>query len=185
MKFFRHSDLAGKHSFLSPSSPAWVNYEDDKLDRVYVAHLAAQRGVAMHELASSLINLGVKLPDVEKTINMYVNDGIGYRMKTEVVLFYSANCYGQVDAIAFRKNILRISDLKTGRSATSMAQLKVYAALFCLEYRYNPFDIQVELRIYQSDSVKLEVGDPDEIMHIMEKIKSFDKRITQIREEAE
>jgi hypothetical protein len=114
---------------------------------------------------------------------MYVNDALGYKMKPEQVLYYSENCFGTPDAISFRKNTLRIHDLKTGVTLTSEKQLEVYAALFCLEYKYKPFDITIELRIYQNDEVRIYDVDPTVITYIMDKIISFDKRIAAIRQE--
>lgn len=181
MIFNEHSNLTGLHAFLSASKYHWINYDEDKLDRVYTQAMAAQRGTELHALASELIRLGVKLPRSTKTLNAYVNDAIGFRMKPEQVLFYSENCFGTVDAIGFRKNKLQISDLKTGVNPASVKQLEVYAALFCLEYRYKPFDIDIELRIYQNDEIKLFEADPDVIMHIADKIISFDKRIRSMR----
>ena len=185
MIFSRHLNLAGKHAFLAPSKYAWMNYDDDKMDRVFFTALAAQRGTELHALAHELIRLGVKLPRMSKTLNLYVNDGIGFRMTPEQPLFFSENCFGTADAISFRRNVLRISDLKTGVSPTSEHQLEVYAALFCLEYKFKPFEIQTELRIYQSDECRIYEADPDILNHVMEKIKFFDKRIKALRMETE
>jgi hypothetical protein len=146
MNFNTHSNLVGRHAFLSPSNYHWINYDEDKLDRVFFMQLAAQRGVELHSLGHQLIRLGVKLPTTRKTLNMYVNDAIGYRMTPEQSLYYSDNCFGTADAIGFRANRLRIHDLKTGLTEASMHQLEVYAALFCLEYRFKPFEIAIELR---------------------------------------
>lgn len=184
MNFNRHFELAGKHAFLSPSKPAWTNYDEEKLERVFFASLAAQRGTELHALAHNMIRLGVTLPRTAKSLNMYVNDAIGYRMTPEQPLYYSENAYGTADAIAFRKNMLRISDLKTGVSPTSEHQLEVYAALFCLEYGFKPFEISTELRIYQADEIRIYDADPDVIFHIMDCIKSFDRRIKAMRQEA-
>lgn len=184
MNFNVHSNLVGQHAFLSASKYHWVNYDDDKLDAAYIAALAARRGTELHELAHNLIRLGVKLPKTPTTLNMYVNDALGYRMTPEQVLYFSDNCFGTADAIAFRRNKLRIHDLKTGVTPTSEKQLEVYAALFCLEYRFKPFDIQMELRIYQNDEVRIYEGDPDTIAHIMDRIITFDRRINEIRREA-
>jgi hypothetical protein len=182
--FNRHTNLIGSHSFLSPSNNAWVNYDEDKLDRAYVSALAAKRGTDLHNLARDLIRLGVKLPSSSKTLNLYVNDAIGYRMTPEQMLYYSPNCFGTTDTISFRRSMLRIHDLKTGITPSSPVQVKVYAALFCLEYRMRPFDIKMELRLYQSDDIHVVEPDPDEIFHIMDRIVTFDKRINAIREEA-
>lgn len=182
MLFNRHLHLADRHSFLSPSKPSWLNYDDDKLDRVFYASEQARRGTRLHAVASELISLGERLPRTERTLNMYVNDAIGYRLTPEQPLYYSENCFGTADACGFRNNKLRISDLKTGVLEATMKQLEIYAALFCLEYRFRPFDIEMELRIYQNDAVKMQIPDPDDIFHIMEIIKLHDKRIELLKE---
>lgn len=183
MRFNQHSLLEGKHAFLSASKGSWVNYDDDKLERVYKSSLAAQKGTDLHKLANDLIRLGVPLRETQTTMNMYVNDGIGFRMTPEVLLVYSPNCFGTTDTISFRKNLLRIHDLKTGLRLSSVRQLEIYAALFCLEYMYKPHEIDINLRIYQNDEIKEFEGDPDVIAHIMDKIKTFDRRLNEIREE--
>ena len=182
MKFNHHPSLEGVHAFLSPSKYSWVNYDNEKLDSVYSNWRASQQGTELHELAAKLIKLGVKLPKVNKTLNMYVNDGIGFRMSTEVCLFYSINAFGTADAISFRNKLLRIHDLKNGRTPASIKQLEVYAALFCLEYGFNPRDIEIELRLYQLDEVLVETPTPEDIFFIMERIVVFDKRINELKE---
>lgn len=184
MLFNKHSNLIGQHAFLSPSKYHWINYDDEKLDATFISALAAKRGTELHAFAHEAIRLGIKLPASKKTLNMYVNDAIGYRMTPEQILYYSENAFGSSDTIAFRRGTLRIHDLKTGVTPCSVHQLEVYAALFCLEYRYKPFEIQTELRIYQNDEVRVYDADPDVITHIMDKIVTFDKRINQIRLEA-
>ena len=185
MLFNMHSNLAGQHAFLSASKYHWINYDDEKLDATYIASLAAKRGSEIHAFAHEAIRLGIKLPSSKKTINMYVNDAIGYRMSPEQILYYSDNAFGTADAICFRRSTLRIHDLKTGVIPCSVHQLEVYAALFCLEYQFKPFNIQTELRIYQNDEVQVYDADPDVITHIMSKIVTFDKRINAIRMEAQ
>lgn len=139
----------------------------------------------MHDLAARLIKLGVKLPDTAQTINQYVNDCIGYRMTPEQVFRYSDNCFGTADAAGFRVNRLRVFDLKTGVTEATMTQLKIYVALFCLEYKFNPLNIEMETRIYQNDAVVVEEPTADEIFHIMDKIISHDKIINDLRGEVE
>lgn len=124
----------------------------------------------------------VKLPRTPKTINMYVNDAIGYRMKTEQVLYYSPNAFGTADTIKFSDGLLRIHDLKTGTSRASFKQLEVYAALFCLEYKKTPGDIRYELRIYKDDDRYVHVPELDDIVHIIDRIKYFDGRINELEE---
>lgn len=180
MHFNDHSAIKGLHAFLSPSSYHWINYSDEKLEERIVTSMAARRGTELHEFASEAIRLGIKLPKTQATLNSYVNDSIGYRMEQEQTLFYSVNCFGTADAIAFRKNKLRVHDLKTGVTPASGKQLLVYAALFCLEYGYKPFDISYDLRIYQNNEVVNVEVDPAEIAHIMDKIITFDKRIAEL-----
>lgn len=108
----------------------------------------------------------------------YVNDSVGWRMDPEVVLYYSDIFFGTCDTIAFdeREKILRINDLKNGSSPASMDQLMQYAALFCLEYgpllRFRPEDISYELRIYQSGEIQECFPNPDEVVYVIESMKS-------------
>ena len=132
-------------------------------------------------MAHEMIEMGVRLPKTNKTLNLYVNDAIGFKMHTEVVLYYSENCFGTADTIAFRNKVLRIHDYKSGISAASITQLMIYAALFCLEYNVKPIDIEIELRIYQSDEVSVYTPASEEIYNIMDKIVEADKRIDQLK----
>ena len=183
MNFNSHSDLIGRHAFLSASNYHWLNYDQEKLATVYQNAQAARRGTELHEFAHRAENLGIKLPRSNKTLNMYVNDAIGYRMTTEQILYYSDNSYGTTDAIAFRKAFLRIHDLKTGLIPGSMHQLEIYAALFCLEYGIKPGEIEMELRIYQSDEILVSVPELDVIAHIMSKIVVFDRFLESLKAE--
>lgn len=183
MRFNAHSDLEGHHAFLSASKYHWIRYDDDKLARSYVTATAAARGTELHEFAAMAIRLGQTMPRTKKTINMYVNDGIGFLMQSEVVLYYSPNAFGTVDTISFRKNVLRISDLKNGESRVSFDQLKIYVAFFCLEYLVRPSDIKIELRIYQNNEILYMEPELDEIVHIMDRIITFDRLIKRLREE--
>lgn len=182
MIFNQHSGLAGKHAFLSPSNYSWLNYNDQKLEARFYTVMAAQRGTDIHALAHEAIRLGIKLSRSNQALSTYVNDAIGYKMVCEQILFYSDNCFGTADTISFRRNKLRIHDLKTGITATSEKQLEVYAALFCLEYGVDPFDIEIELRIYQRDEIRIFDPPPEAIYNIMETIIDFDKQIEIIKE---
>lgn len=184
MRFNDHSALKGLHAFLSPSQYHWLNYDEDKLAFRYTTAMAAQRGTELHEFASEAIRLGIKLPRTTQTLNMYVNDAIGYRMTPEQPLVYSENCFGTADAITFtNRKLLRIHDLKTGTTKTSELQLYVYAAIFCLEYGYKPFEIDYDLRIYQNDEVRKYVPTPEEIVHVIDRIVTFDKLIKKLKAE--
>lgn len=183
MNFNGHSNLEGQHAFLGASKYHWINYDEAKVVDVYSNFLAAQKGTVLHEFAAQCIRLGQRLPKSQKTLNMYVNDAIGYRMTPEQVLFYSENCFGTTDAIAFRNNLLRIHDFKSGVVPAHMEQLEIYAALFCLEYAVRPADIEIELRLYQNSEIVYANPTEDDILPIMEKIITFDKIINKIRAE--
>lgn len=182
MNFNKHLEVEGKHAFLSPSSYHWTNYTDEKLDERYLSMTAAAKGTALHAFANSAINLGVKISRSNKLLSLYVNDAIGYKMESEQPLYFSDNCFGTADTISFRRQVLRIHDLKTGLTPVSEKQLEVYAAIFCLEYGISPLDITMEFRIYQNDDVIIYDGVPDIIFHIMDKIVSFDRRIQLLKE---
>lgn len=183
MNFNKHSNLQGLHAFLGASKYSWLNYDDDHLRLAWRNALAAKHGTELHDLAAKCIKLNQRLPRTDKTLNMFVNDAIGYKMTPEQPLFYSENCFGTCDAICFRKNMLRIHDLKTGVSPAHMEQLLIYAALFCLEYAVSPSEIEIELRIYQSDEIVGYIPESDEIVHIMDKIVYFDKMIKELKAE--
>lgn len=183
MIFNKHSNFENQHAFLGASKYHWINYDEDKLINSYSNFLATQRGTVLHEFARQCIELGQKLPKSQKTLNMYVNDAISFRMSPEQVLFYSENCFGTADAISFRNGILRIHDLKTGVIPAHMEQLEIYAALFCLEYKIKPADIQIELRIYQNNDVLYMTPTVEDIAPIIDKIITFDKIIQKIKQQ--
>lgn len=185
MSWNKHWNLQGKHAFLGASKWHWINYDIDKLITTYQNYEMVERGTRLHELAAKMITEGIRAERNKKTFNMYVNDGIKYKMSPEVVLYYSDNAFGTADTIIFdpEKKFLRIHDLKTGTTPAHMEQLMIYAALFCLEYRQNPHDLGIELRIYQNNDIvvsNLET-DPDLqswIEDIMNKIVIADKELT-------
>ena len=181
MQFIRHVKLEGLHAPFSPSQSSWLRYDDDKVFEVYSNKKAAEMGTRFHQWAKETIDLGIKQPKSKKTIYAYVNDAIGYKMDTEVVLFYSERFFGTADSICFRNNHLRIHDLKTGKQPVKMEQLMIYAALFCLEYKVKPADISMELRIYQNDEVEVCNPTAADILPIMNKIIVFDKIINEIK----
>lgn len=183
MIFNKHSHFEGCHAFLGASQHAWLNYSPEKLAAVWRSRQAKERGTELHAFAANAIKLKQRLRGSTQTLTRYVNDAISYRMEPEVVLFYSIYCYGTADAISFRNNVLRIHDLKTGEIPASMNQLRIYAAMFCLEYKVHPSDIEIHLAIYQNDNVVTEDPDPEVIVDIMQKIKESDKILTQIQEQ--
>ena len=185
MNFKKHFSLEGKHAYLGASKYHWINYDEEKIIQAYTKHQATLKGTILHDFACQCIKLGQKLPKSQKTLNMYVNDAIGFKMNPEQVLYYSDNCFGTADAIIFRNNMLRIHDLKTGVTKAHMEQLEIYAALFCLEYKKKPGDIDMELRIYQNDEILVHNPTVEDILPIMDKIISFDKIINKIKLEGE
>jgi hypothetical protein len=187
MNFNKHYNLEGRHAFLGASKYSWLNYDADKLRESYLNAQARYRGTQLHELASNLIKLGVKLPATHQTLNMFVNDAIGYRMQSEQILYFSDNCFGTADAISYKEKNkkLRIHDLKTGTTPASMKQLYIYTALFCLEYAMDPHDMDIELRIYQSDDIEKCIPETTDILQVMQQIRSFDLILKELREEEE
>lgn len=175
MAFNRHEHLEGLHAPFGASKSSWLRYDDAKAVEVYRNMKAAEMGTLLHEWAKNTIRLRIKQPRSTKTLSNYVNDAIGFNMDTEVVLYYSDYFFGTADSICFRNNFLRIHDLKTGLTAVKMEQLEIYAALFCLEYKVNPKDIEIELRIYQNDSIIYHNPTPETIQDIMNKIIHLNK----------
>lgn len=183
MNFNKHMKFEGLHAPFSASSSAWLRYTDDKAVEVYRNKKAAEMGTRLHAWAKETIDLGIKQPRSKKTLYSYVNDAIGYRMNTEVVLFYSERFFGTADAISFRNNVLRIHDLKTGKGPVHMEQLEVYAALFCLEYGIRPGDIDIELRLYQNDEVVVFNPTALDIVPIIDKIVHLDTLLIEMAKE--
>ncbi len=182
MDFNSHSDISGKHAFLSPSSPHWLNYDEQKVEARYYSYSASVRGTNLHKLAQNSIELGVHLDPRHGALAAYVADAIAYRMHCEVPLVYSPNAFGHADTLSFWDYFLRIHDLKTGITPSKPTQLEVYGALFCLEYGHSPFDIQIETRIYQGDEATVFEPPPERIQGIMETIVKHDKQIEALKE---
>ena len=208
MDFINHKkDFGNKHAALAPSQPFWLRYSDDELFEKYVSNYGPAMGTALHELAEQLIRHGIKLKKTDKTVvwihllesgipraaidmdriynnfMTYVNDAIGFRMTPEQILVYSENCFGTADAISFRDKHLRIHDYKSGTIPAKMEQLMVYAALFCLEYKQKPGEIEIDLQIYQSDKIIVHNPTADEIAPIMDRIIHCDNILRQINGE--
>lgn len=175
MNFIKHSNLEGLHAPFSPSQPYWLRYDNEKMLAVDRNKKAAEMGTRLHAWAKETIDLGIKQPRSKKTLYSYVNDAIGFKMNTEVVLYYSDRFFGTADAISFRDGFLRIHDLKTGVTPVHMEQLEIYAALFCLEYKIKPGEIDMELRIYQNDEVIVHNPTAEDILPIIDKIVKFNK----------
>ena len=184
-----HKQYEGTHAFLGASQPRWLDWDDDTTADRYFSHFSAPIGTAIHLLAHKCIVGRIKLNkgdkhlvdfcmyenyipriayDADKILfNLvpFVNDAIGFHMQSEIVLFYSMDCYGTTDAISYdeKEHILRIHDLKTGDSPADPRQLKIYAAYFYLEYKLKPSANQTIIRIYQNGDIYEEICDPAEI----------------------
>ena len=206
MDFFKHLELRGKHAMLAPSQPYWLEYSDEKLYQKYLSNYVQTMGTLLHELAETLIKNCIKLKKTDKTVVLvhllengipraaidmdriynnfmtYVNDAIGFRLTPEQPLVYSEFCFGTADAISFKNNLLRIHDYKSGTTPAKMEQLMIYAALFCLEYKFKPGQIDMELRIYQNDEIIYHKPEADEIAPIMDKIIHCDKTMQNLAE---
>lgn len=208
MIFEQHTNLKGKHAFLSPSQPHWLRYDDEQLYQKYAGGYAQVMGTSLHELAETLISNNLKLKKGDRLTVMshllhdgipkevidldriysnfmtYVNDAIGFKLTPEQILYYSDYCFGTADAISFRNNFLRIHDYKSGTIPAKMEQLLVYAALFCLEYKVKPGEIETELRIYQNDEIIFHNPNADEILPVMDTIIRHSRNLEKIHEEA-
>lgn len=208
MNFNDHSKLEGMHACFGASKYTWINKNSEEMLNSYINSYVTSIGTALHDIARKHIKQKIKLSRSSKNeillqlvedygiprhvidINSfydnlvhYVNDAIGFRLKPEVILFYSDLFFGTADAIEFKNNFLRIHDLKTGVTKSHMEQLLIYAALFCLEYDVKPKDIQSELRIYQSNEVIICKPTVEDIVPIMDKIVTFNKSIANLRNE--
>jgi hypothetical protein len=186
MRFNKHINLSGLHAPFSASQSSWLRYDDNKALEVYTNRKAAEMGSRLHQWAKETIDLRIKQPRSNKTIYAYVNDAIGFKMDTEVVLFYSERFFGTADAISFRNGVLRIHDLKTGKVGkieSHLEQLEVYAALFCLEYKVKPGEIDIELRVYKNDEVICHKPTAEDIVPIIDKIIHLNKLLEKIDSE--
>ena len=182
--FNSHPRVEGTHAVLSPSSPAWLRYDRERLVERLSTAQAAALGTEIHETAARNIKRNIMLmPHPEwPVLDLYVNDAIEFGMSPERMLFYSVNCYGTADTIGFEEytdderfdGFLRIHDLKTGVSKATMDQLYVYAGIFCREYGYKPFRMDGELRIYQGEKVYAEPIDRAYLAFVYDRIKWSD-----------
>lgn len=184
MHFNDHSKLKDLHANLGGSNYHWIKYDEDKLLTVFANMFAKERGTKLHAFAESAIRLRIRQLPIKKTLNMYINDCIGFNMSPEVVLFYSPNIFGTADAISFDDGVLRINDLKTGNLPAHIEQLMIYAAIFCLEYHYKPEELKsIILSIYQNNEITSVEADPTDIQKIMDKAVKFDKILGTVKEE--
>lgn len=208
MNLNKHFEIEGKHAILGASKWRWINYSPEEMRNSYLNSFAQDIGTATHEFARKYISSRTKLtkgmksclavdimsfnkyrPIPREAIDLdfifpnlmtYVNDAVSFGMVAEQPLKYSDYCFGTADALSFKNDILRIHDLKTGRSPVHIEQLEIYAALFCLEYRVNPMDIDIALRIYQNNEVLCHDATGEDILEIMDIAKTHNELIMDI-----
>lgn len=207
-----HPEVSGKHAILSPSGHHWTNYnfnEPQDFEKKYRSYFAQNLGTLVHAYAESHIKYRYKVTKNDKrsfvfellqndiprncynpdlvfdNVMNYINDAIGFKMESEVPLYYSRYCFGTADAINYTPGVLKISDLKTGTTPASMDQLLIYAGLFFLQcgkdLEATPDNTTVELRIYQLGEVIEVVPLPEDIYEVMDKIKLASDFIQELR----
>ena len=89
MRFNNHDNMEGFHAPFGASKSSWLRYDDERAIEYFKNIRAAEVGTRLHEWDKETIDLGLKQPRSKKTIYAYVNDAIGFKMETEVVLVYS------------------------------------------------------------------------------------------------
>ena len=102
------------------------------------------------------------------TTKQFINDSIGFRMESEKRLTVSSMIYGTADAVRYytKENLLRVSDLKTGKRPAKIEQVFIYAALYCYEYNLKPLNTNFEARIYQNGEIFIEQPSGEDINDI-------------------
>ena len=163
----------------------------------YSSKVAADNGTKIHEIACKWIKRGRHLPKskvalrailwdeigkdsdfvddlVLQTLYMYVNDAIDNSMTPELTLKMSDDAFGTTDCVCMqkgkRKDILKIHDLKTGKTPAKMRQLFVYAAYYCYDYNIDPKSIDIECKIYQLGEIQVDHPDPEFIQLIIDSV---------------
>lgn len=171
------------HAVFSPSQPSWLNYTEEQTIERYQKAQATEMGTRLHAWAAETIALNIRQSRTHKTLNMFVNDAIGFRMTPEnddthaTRFVYSEFFFGTCDAYCYNNGVLRIHDLKTGKGPVHPEQLEIYAALFFLQEKQDPFKNQTILRIYQNDDVVEWEPEPERIKGIMDLIVDRDKAL--------
>ena len=206
MNWNQHRNLEGSHAFLSASKYNWLTKTNEEIVQSYTNSFAQSIGTLSHSFAADYIRFREKLKKGDSrtlkmdlmrrgipeyaidiraffpTVMRYVNDSIDYMMDPEVLLYYSDLCFGTADSIQVSNGVLRIHDLKTGTTVAKIDQLKIYAALFYLEYGQKPERLRTELRIYQSDDIIVHEPEVDEIREVMDTIVEKDRVLQKLKE---
>lgn len=71
--FKRHDDLRGQHALFSPSSSAWLRYEEDKVVEKVRNQYRAPLGTEIHEFAANQIELNHKIGSPKSLSNEIEN----------------------------------------------------------------------------------------------------------------
>jgi len=206
MNWNQHRNLDGSHAFLSASKYSWLTKTNEEIVQSYTNSFAQSIGTLSHAFAADYIRFREKLKKSDSrtlkmdlmrrgipeyaidiraffpTVMRYVNDSIDYMMDPEVLLYYSDLCFGTADSIQVSNGVLRIHDLKTGTTVAKIDQLKIYAALFYLEYGQKPERLRTELRIYQSDDILVHEPEVEEIREVMDAIVEKDRVLQKLKE---
>lgn len=206
MNWNQHRNLEGSHAFLSASKYSWLTKTNEEIVQSYTNSFAQSIGTLSHAFAADYIRFREKLKKGDSrtlkmdlmrrgipeyaidiraffpTVMRYVNDSIDYMMDPEVLLYYSDLCFGTADSIQVSNGVLRIHDLKTGTTVAKIDQLKIYAALFYLEYGQKPERLRTELRIYQSDDILVHEPEVEEIREVMDAIVEKDRVLQKLKE---
>ena len=206
MNWNQHRNLEGSHAFLSASKYNWLSKTNEEIVQSYTNSFAQAIGTLSHAFAADYIRFREKLKKGDSrtlkmdlmrkgipeyaidiraffpTVMRYVNDSIDFMMDPEVLLYYSDLCFGTADSIQMSNGVLRIHDLKTGTTVAKIDQLKIYAALFYLEYGQKPERLRTELRIYQSDDIIVHEPEVDEIREVMDTIVEKDRVLQKLKE---
>jgi len=206
MNWNQHRNLEGSHAFLSASKYSWLSKTNEEIVQSYTNSFSQAIGTLSHAFAADYIRFREKLRKGDSrtlkmdlmrkgipeyaidirafypTVMQYVNDSIDFMMDPEVLLYYSDLCFGTADSIQVSNGLLRIHDLKTGSTVAKIDQLKIYAALFYLEYGQKPERLRTELRIYQSDDIIVHEPEVDEIREVMDAIVEKDRVLQKLKE---
>ena len=166
-----HKITSNKDLLNSIDDFIFKKYYDERSDRV------TKEG---QRILVCLKRMVKQYPEMLDTIRAYVNDAIGYKMYTEVVLYYTQDFFGTADTLIFneKERLLRIHDLKTGVSVAHIEQLMGYAALFCLEQHIDPLSISYELCIYQGNDILVATPDGSDVKTFVDQYIAFDKAIS-------
>lgn len=121
MLWNNHSELKGKHAFLSPSGYTWINYSDDelfeKLTNKYSSYIRTPIGTAIHKYAASQILLkqkpGKGINTLIKNIKNYLQAQNDFAIENDINPPYSEefiNYVGMLPEHVYQTVILYITD---------------------------------------------------------------------------